>query len=144
MALLHIIMLLFSSSGNQTNPELIIPRKNSVGVYFGLLEGNVNYERNILAFPKSYWNIRTGWGQFTNLQAQGDVYNITLVYILGKRKAHLELNAGVKYLDMKDEKNRFYPDLFAGYRVEKPDGRVFARIGLSGLSIVNIGAGLKF
>ncbi|HLN19742.1 MAG TPA: hypothetical protein VK213_01545 [Bacteroidales bacterium] len=142
MAYLKILMLLLSSM-DPGRQELIIPRKNSVGAYFGFFEGNINYERNMYVFSKSYINVRTGWGQWNNLQSEADVYNLTAVWIIGKKLSHLELNAGAKYL-AGPGKNRVYPDMFLGYRLEKPDSRLYGRAGVSGLSVVNIGAGIKF
>lgn len=120
--------------------------KNYITAYIGMFEYNFNYERNLFIFPKSYSNIRTGFGQMNNLQATGYVYNLTMVHVLGRQASHLEFNIGVKYIKVpsKNDQSTFYPDLFLGYRFEKPNGRFIWRAGLSGLSIINVGAGLKF
>lgn len=120
-------------------------RLNSIGLYVGLIELNVNYERNIMQLPKSNSNIRAGIGYWTNLQLEGNYINAVFVHLLGKKNSHLELNLGARYIFAKEkEDNTFLPDIFAGYRFEKPDGRFYFRAGLSFPGLFSIGTGYKF
>jgi hypothetical protein len=127
--------------------------KNSIGISFGYIESSVNFERNLFYSTKSYWNIRAGFGIYTNPDSGGlvyNVYNLTLVYLRGKKSSHLELDAGVKYLDLRKdaEFNCIIPDLFAGYRYEKLTGRFYLKAGISNVEVINpsvlFGCGLRF
>jgi len=140
------LMVLIPANGQYRQEQLVTPERNYITVYTGLFEVNVNYERNILMFRHSYSNIRTGIGLWNNLQAYGNEYNITAVHLIGRKSSHFEIDAGIKYLQVTSDNadNIFYPDLFIGYRLEKPDGRFLFRTGLSGLSVINIGTGIKF
>lgn len=96
-------------------------------------------------------NVRAGLGFFTIPNTGYDVYdknyifNVTFPFIFGINKSHLEIDAGLKYLEaIGSNPGSFYPDIFAGYRYEKPTGRFYFRGGLSSLSYFNIGCGLKF
>ena len=146
----YTLIILLLLSRNLKAQESTIPdirnSKNYATGYLGMFEYNLNYERNLFQFHRSYSNIRTGFGQMNNLQASGYVYNLTLVHLLGRQSSHLEINIGVKYIKVpaNDAQSTFYPDLFLGYRFEKPDGNFIWRAGLSGLSLINVGAGLKF
>ncbi len=150
--MIHSFQLKKLKSGPQNQEQVeTIFLKNSVGIYFGYLEGNVYYERNLLNFRRSKLNVRTGLGFFTRPDSGGDVYdkniifNISFPYILGKNNSHLEIDAGLKYLEpIGSYSGSFYPDIFAGYRYEKPEGRFFCRAGLSILSLINIGCGVNF
>ena len=152
ISLIHSFPPLKLKSGAQKEEqEETVFLKNSIGIYFGYLEGNIYYERNLLTFRRSKLNVRTGVGFFTLPDSGGDIYdknfifNISFPYILGKNNSHLEIDAGLKYLDViGDITGTFWPDVFAGYRYEKPAGRFFCRAGLSSLSLINIGCGLKF
>lgn len=103
---------------NMTAQEGKIPdtknAKNYITAYFGMFEYNINYERNLFLFHRSYSNIRTGFGQMNNLQASGYVYNLTLVQVLGRKSSHFEFNIGVKYIKIPAHpvQSTFYPDLF--------------------------------
>ena len=119
-------------------------RFNSLGFYVGLIELNINYERTIMQRPKSHSNLRAGAGYWTNLQLEGNYINAAFVHLSGKNNSHLELNLGVKYLFAKDRKdNTFLPDIFAGYRFEKPDGRIFFRAGIAFPALFSVGMGVK-
>ena len=152
ISLIHSFPPLKLKSGAQKeDQEETVFLKNSIGIYFGYLEGNIYYERNLLSFRRSKLNVRTGLGFFTLPDSGEDIYdkniifNISFPYILGKNNSHLEIDAGLKYLEaIGSNPGTFWPDVFAGYRYEKPAGRFFFRAGLSSLSLVNIGCGLKF
>jgi hypothetical protein len=149
-AFLYTLIIFFLLALNLKAQESTTPgipnRKNYVTAYFGMFEYNLNYERNLFQFHRSYTNIRTGFGQMNNLQATGYVYNLTLVHLLGRQSSHFEFNIGVKYIKVpaNDTQSTFYPDLFLGYRFEQLDGNLIWRAGLSGLSLINVGAGFKF
>lgn len=152
ISLIHTFpQLKFKSGTQKEEQEETVFLKNSIGIYIGYLEGSIYYERNLLTFRRSRLNVRTGLGFFTLPDSGGDIYdkniiiNISFPYILGKNNSHLEINAGLKYLEpIGSYRGSFYPDVFAGYRYEKPSGRFFFRAGLSSLSLINIGCGLKF
>lgn len=147
-----------NTSNEKDSPQKLFEKKdlylkNSVGISFGYIESSISYERNIFLSPNSDWNIRAGFGVYTNPDSGGlvwNVYNITLVYFLGEKSSHLEFDAGVKYLDLRkdSEQNSVIPDIFAGYRYEKLSGKFFFRAGISNVEVITpsilIGCGLKF
>lgn len=126
------------------------PLRNRIGVYLGLLEINLNYERNIIQRPKSYSNIRIGIGSFTDLQFGGKYINASLIQLLGKRKSHAEVDLGCKLflagtnLNFESPRTFLIPDIYVGYRYENPENREFFRIGFSFPSLINVGGGFKF
>jgi hypothetical protein len=124
-------------------------RHNSLSIYAGLFdEFNINYERNIFQRPQSYTNIRLGFGNASFITAGDGLYiNPSLVHLIGKKNSHLELDIGIKYIvNYPDPKPSLVlvPDLFAGYRFEKPSGGIILRIGLNYPTIINLGIGIKF
>ena len=143
-----LFLLMSPLFAQRNNPAAENFRCNSIGLYVGLIELNVNYERNIMQRPKSYSNIRAGAGYWTNLQLEGNYINAAFVHLLdlfGKSNSHLELNLGAKYIFAKEEKdNTLLPDIFAGYRYEKTEGRFYFRAGLSFPGLFSMGTGLKF
>jgi hypothetical protein len=143
--LLSGLFLMFSPLCAQVNePAAVKPRKNVIGLYFGMIEYNINYERNIIQRAKSQTNLRSGFGYLTDLQVEGRTINVTIVQMFGKNSSHLELNLGEKYfIDKSGNDNFFLTEVYAGYRHEKQNGRSIFRIGLSYPSLVNIGIGLK-
>jgi hypothetical protein len=152
ISLIHLFSPLKTKSGTQNvGAEETLFLKNSIGVYFGYVEGNLYYERNLLSFRRSRLNVRTGLGYFTLPTSGGDIYskniifNISFPYITGEKNSHLELDLGLKYLVVPGSiPDTFFPDIFAGYRYEKPSGRFFFRAGVSSLSLINLGCGLNF
>jgi hypothetical protein len=118
---------------------------NSANAYIGLIELNINYERNILQRPHSFSNIKAGYGYWTNLQLEGNCVDAAFVHVLGRKSAHPEFNLGVKYIiDKTGKENALVPLLYAGFRFDKPDGRLLFRMGLTFPSIFNLGVGYKF
>jgi hypothetical protein len=59
-----------------------------------------------------------------------------------KKTNHFELKAGV-FMNMTDGINSINPVITLGYRYQKPDGRIFFRIGV-GLLRIGIGTGYRF
>lgn len=126
-------------------------KKNSINLYVGsvYMDANLNYERNILQLPKSYTNIRMGIGRanFSEFRILAFYLNPSLVQLIGKRNSHLELNLGFKYpiSQLPETITRvLVPDLYAGYRYERPDGLFIFRMGINYPSVFDIGMGLKF
>jgi hypothetical protein len=118
---------------------------NSINLYVGLLELNLNYERNILQNPHSYSNVRAGFGYWTNLQLEGTCIEGVFVHVLGRKSSHPEFNLGIKYIiDKAGKENAVVPLLYSGYRYEDPEGSFIFRIGLTYPSIFNLGIGFKF
>jgi len=127
---------------NNTVPDKLY--KNVIGVYFGMIELNINYERNIIQRMKFYTNARVGFGYLTDMQVEGRTFNATIAQMFGMKNSHLELNLGLKYfIDKSGKDNFFLPEVYAGYRFDKPDGRFIFRLGLSYPSVLNIGIGTK-
>jgi hypothetical protein len=131
------------------NPASIL-HKNSLNIYIGLFELNINYERNIIQCPKSHTNIRMGFGKILNeFGGEGAFLNPSMVELFGKGNSHLELDLGFKYMvtnSMSDPDffETFVPDIFAGYRYEKPSGNFVFRAGNNFPTFINIGVGCKF
>jgi hypothetical protein len=126
-------------------------KKNSINLYVGsvYMDANLNYERNILQLPKSYTNIRLGIGRanFSEFRTLAFYLNPSLVHLIGKRNSHLELNLGFKYpiSQLPETITRvLVPDLYAGYRYERPDGLFLFRMGINYPSVFDVGMGLKF
>jgi len=124
-------------------------RRNYIIVNVGpdLIAYNFNYERNIIQSPKSFTNIRLGYGKWEGMQDMGTDYSITLVHLIGQKNSHLELNLGLRYrIGEREDINTppLMPDIFAGYRYEKPYGILIFRAGLSIPSVISIGVGFKF
>jgi hypothetical protein len=124
--------------------------KNSLNIYIGLFELNINYERNIIQCPKSHTNVRMGFGKILNeFGGEGTFLNPSVVQLFGKGNYHLELDLGFKYmvtnsLSDPDFFETFVPDIFAGYRYEKPSGNFVFRAGNSFPTFINVGVGYKF
>lgn len=124
--------------------------RNSINVYVGLYEYNINYERNIVQRPKSHSNVRIGYGHGAFFRAgEGKYINPTFVHLLGKKNSFFEINAGVKYMITNSIADpgffeTFVPDLYFGYRTGKPVKGIIFRIGLSYETAINIGIGYKF
>jgi hypothetical protein len=126
------------------------PPRHTVGVYLGFLEYDINYERNIMQCPKSYSNIRLGFGYWTDLQSEGHYVNSSFVYLTGKQNSHLELNLGFKFIvsgarsGLEGSQNFLLPDIFVGYRYEKPGKGDVYRIGVGYPGLIMVGGGIKF
>ncbi len=128
----------------KTSPAELTYR-NSFNAYVGLIELNINYERNIMQRPHSYSNIRAGYGYWTNLQLEGKCIETAFVHVLGRKSSHPEFNLGIKYIiDKAGKENALVPLLYTGYRYEAPEGRFVFRMGLAFPSIFNLGIGYKF
>ena len=125
-------------------------RPNSINGYFGFVELNINYERNIFYRPKSQTGLRFGIGYGAFATAGEGVYlNPAIVHLLGKKNSFLELDLGFKYIvgytGLNIDYSQFLlPDFFAGYRYERPDGKRIFRLGINWPTLVNVGIGYKF
>jgi hypothetical protein len=126
------------------------PHLNSINIYIGVFEFNINYERSIIQHQRSSTGIRLGFGPGAFVTAGDGFYiNPALVHVIGKRKSHLEFDLGLKYIvnyfgGNSDLSLILVPDIFAGYRYEKPEGKIIFRFGLNYPTAVNIGVGFKF
>ena len=122
---------------------------NAINAYIGLLEFNLDYERNIIRRPKALSNIRMGIGYgafFTG--STGFYLNPAFVQLLGKNNSYLELDLGFKYIIISKDKDPAYfiplvPDFFIGFRHEKKDGNRIFRIGFNLPTLMNVGLGQK-
>lgn len=123
--------------------ENILPR-NNINLYVSLYEYNINYERAIIQCPKSSTNLRLGCGLINTSFDGGYYYNPSLVQLFGKSNKHLEADLGFKYLIQNGSTNSFLPDIYAGYRYEKPSGGIIFRLGIDLFTLFNIGLGIKF
>lgn len=130
-----------SQGNNNKSSEL---NRNSINGYISLFEYNINYERNIIQLPKSYSNLRLGFGLFNSGVDGGYYYNPSLVYVIGQKNKHLEFDLGFKYAVQKGFANSFLPDIYGGYRYEKPSGGIIFRMGIDLYTLFNIGIGIKF
>jgi hypothetical protein len=123
--------------------------RNGINAYIGLIEFNLNYERNIIRRPESLSNIRmgVGYGIFATA-SQGFYLNPAFVQLLGKNNSYLELDLGFKYIISSKGMDPAYAkpwvsDFFIGYRHEKKDGKRIFRIGFNWPALINVGLGQK-
>jgi hypothetical protein len=142
----HLSICIYSQENDNKSSEF---SRNSINGYIGLVDYNINFERNIIQLPESYSNLRIGVGLGAFVTAGEGIYlNPSFVHLIGKRRSHLELDLGFKYivsylgLDPKYSKF-FIPDFFAGYRYEQRDGGIIFRLGLNWPTLINIGIGVK-
>lgn len=123
--------------------------RNSLNIYIGLIEFNINYERNISQRPSSLTNLRMGFGKGMFVVAgEGFYLNPSMVHLIGKKSSYLELDLGFKYIVNHENPNPrlslyLVPDFFGGYRYEKPDGSFIFRTGINYPTLINIGIGVK-
>jgi len=142
--------------------------RNYIGGYIGLIELNVNYERNLVQLSlmkgekaKTYshdnynrtrflLNARLGYGYFTNLQGEYQYPNAVFVFCVGRKFALLEADLGIKYMTAIGTPaegfpvEELVPDLFVGYRYDKPGGRFYFRAGHGYPGLFVFGLGFKF
>jgi hypothetical protein len=126
------------------------PYNNSINAYFGIFEFNLNYERTISRHPGSSTALRMGFGSGEFVTAGDGLYiNPSVVQLIGKKNSHLEIDLGLKYIVNYSGGNSdlslvLVPDIFAGYRYEKPDGRLIFRFGMNYPTLINMGIGFRF
>lgn len=146
-------LLLLGSSINAKAQDTLKPvaeARNSINVYVGLIEYNINYERNVVRRSKSHSNVRLGFGHGQFYTAgEGKYINPAFVHLMGKKNSFFEFNAGLKCMitnSLTDPKfiETFIPDIFFGYRFEKPVRGIIFRIGFSYPTAINIGIGCRF
>lgn len=125
--------------------------RNSINLYAGsvYMDVNLNFERNIFHRPNSYTNLRLGIGRanFNEFRVLAFYLNPSIVHLIGRSNSHLELDLGFKYAisQLPETVNRvLVPDLFAGYRYERPGGWFIFRMGINYPSIFDLGVGFKF
>lgn len=135
---------IYTYAQGKSNPSIKLHR-NSINTYASLGDYNINYERNILQRPKSYSNLRMGFGKDQSYLI-GYYINPCLAHLIGKMNSHLELNLGVKILvgPQAIDASAFLPEIYAGYRYEKPEGRFIFRAGFNLATFYSIGIGVKF
>lgn len=149
IASILIVLLAFLPNHNTQAQENGIPslilRRNSINMYVGVWDYNLNYERNIFQRPKSYTNIRIGFGKDESY-LDGYYFIPSLVHLFGRKNSHLEIDLGCKVLTspVTADGTSFLPDVFVGYRHEKPAGRFMFRAGINPTTIYNVGIGVKF
>ena len=123
---------------------------NSINAYAGIFDLNLNYERTLGHLPKSFTNLRLGFGKGGfYIAGEGNYVNASLVHIMGTHNSHLEVDLGFKYMvtnsiEHPGFSDTFLPEIFVGYRYEKPRGRMIYRIGGNYLTGLNLGIGYKF
>jgi hypothetical protein len=155
--LIHISLLsLFLCFNTEAQDTLSPPVKflrNGISVYAGVAELNLNYERNLILHPKFYSNIRMGIGigmiAAGQTWVEGKYVNPSLVQVFGRGNSHIEIDLGFKYMYVNSITDpsffqSFIPDLFAGYRYEKPGGELIFRAGNNYPTFINVGIGAKF
>lgn len=134
----------------QNSDKLKSEKSNVIGFYVGIVEVNLHYERSIFQRSNSSGKLRIGTGYAGFLNAgEGNYFNAAFVQLFGAQNSHVELDAGVKYLltnSIQDPtfSDQFIPDIFAGYRFEKPTGGIIFRAGLNYPTLINVGVGYKF
>lgn len=140
--------LLFAQENKITNADIC---KNSVQTYLGLFDWNISYERDLLLRPHSITGLRGGIGYMATYYWDEGIYlNFNIFHLIGRQSSHLELDAGLKAMTpigkpvFQQPNHPLFPDVYAGYRYEKPDGRFLFRAGVSNTTLVNIGIGYKF
>ncbi len=127
--------------------------RNGISIYAGVAEFNLNYERNLILRRIFYTNLRMGVGfamiAAADQWAEGKYVNPSLVQIFGRGNSHIEIDLGFKYMYVNSISDpsffqSFIPDLFAGYRYEKPGGELIFRAGNNFPTFINVGIGAKF
>src|SRR3954454_21512766 len=95
-----VMLMVLSINGKAQNVDNSSTKaRNNIKVYVGVLEGNINYERNISQRPKSYSNLRLGFGHAAFLNAgEGNYINPAFVHLIGEKSSHLEIDLGIKYM----------------------------------------------
>ena len=145
-----VLTVLCLSGHSQGADNTVVNARNSINIYIGIIEYNINYERNIFQRPKSQSNLRIGFGNGKFFTAgEGYYLNPAFVYLAGAQNSHVEFNLGVKYMltnsiEDPDFSEVCIPDIFLGYRFEKPSGGFVFRLGLNYPTLINIGIGYKF
>ena len=149
--LMFITLLVLTINGNAQGVDSSLKTdRNTINAYIGLFDANINYERNIIQSVKSHSNLRVGLGYAMLFNAgEGTYFNTAFVHLIGKGSSHLEIDLGLKYMltnsiEDPDFSDILIPDIFFGYRYEKPSGGFIFRFGLNYPTIVNLGMGYKF
>lgn len=150
-ASLVVILLILNLNGNgQSVDSPSKQARNNINAYLGVFDANINYERNIIQRSKSYSSLRAGFGYAMLWTAgEGNYINAAFIHLMGERNSHLEIDLGLKYMvtnsiENPDFSETVIPDIFVGYRYEKPSGGFVLRFGLNYPTVINLGLGFKF
>jgi len=126
--------------------------RNSIKFDVGLLDLNLNYERTIIQGSRSFSNLRLGFGAgwfAIKSESAGVYFNGAFVHLTGRKNSHMEIDLGAKYLFKNaisdpNISEIIIPDIFFGYRFEKPTGGFISRVGFCYPTMINVGIGGKF
>ena len=146
IALLTIISVNMKAQDSTSDPVPL----NYINAYVGMIEYNINYERNIAQRSKSFSNVRLGFGHASLWDAgEGEYINAAFIHLIGKKNSHLEMDLGIRYMvsnSISDPKfsQTLIPDIFLGYRYERPSAGLIFRTGFSYPTFINLGVGYKF
>jgi hypothetical protein len=152
MILCLIFLVLFICpfiQAQDTVSNIFRPSRNEAGLYVGAADLNFYYERNIIQRPSSHSNVRMGIGSFNTGVIAGPYINAEFVHLMGKNRHFFELNLGMRLVIEGTRHNwdgtwtYVTPDVFAGYRYEKPQSGFIFRAGFSYPTVINVGIGLK-
>lgn len=140
--------LVSAQENNTTGSDI---HKNSVQTSIGLIDLNISYERLLLKRSHSLTGLRGGLGYMgTYYWDEGIYLNFQIVHLIGRQSSHLELDAGLKAMTpvgksvFQQPNHPLFPDVYAGYRYEKPGGKFLFRAGVSNTTLINVGVGYKF
>lgn len=148
---LRVILILgFAVLGFSARSQEPLKTHHDINVYAGIFEVNVNYEGAVRYGYNSYDKVRVGVGYGEFLTAgEGWYLNAAFVHLLGRNESHLEFNVGGKIMltnSIEDPSfsEALVPDIYIGYRYEKPTSGIVFRIGVNYPTLVNIGVGYNF
>jgi hypothetical protein len=146
--LTSLAFIIFSPGAKSQEP---LKAHHNINAYVGLIEFNINYEGAVGYSENSYSKVRVGFGYGEFLTAgEGSYINAAYVHLLGRStNSHLEINAGGKIMltnsiDHPSFFEALVPDLYLGYRFEKPTGGLVFRVGINFPTIINVGVGYNF
>lgn len=147
---LTVLIMLSLIKADAQNSKYINQKQNNINGYVGIFDLNLNYERTIAQRSQSMSSLRLGFGYAMFFVAgEGYYINGAFVQLFGKNNSHLEVNGGVKFMltnsiDDPAFSDQLLPDIFFGYRYEKPEGGFIFRFGLNYPTLINMGVGYKF
>lgn len=122
---------------------------------FWLLGGSINvgYERIIHSSGKNTFTLSGDYGRWAMLFDKGDLVSLSGNYFRGKGAHHFEMDLGAVLLVHYDlyygNRKQFdhftvLPDLFLGYRYQKPSGRLMFKAGTGFPGLLTAGLGVAF
>ena len=134
-------------------------KQNKNAIYadagFWLLGGslNLNYEHILKERKKGYFAIKGTYGRWLFWDAEGDLFRVTADFVHGAGNHHFEIDLGAILLievDYYSTTRRKWqgalplPDLFAGYRFQRPEGHLLFKAGIGFPSLLEVGLGAAF